>query len=77
MGMTYGTEPVKARIEPFVIAFMTATIRDAPSTKGKALGRVTRGTRLTFAGLTSGNWYMVEYKGDTAWVCETQSILIE
>ena len=44
-------------------------VRSAPNTAGKALGVAKKGTKLPYGGQTSENgWYLVEYKGQNAWV---------
>jgi hypothetical protein len=51
----------------------TAIVRDAPSTNGQPIGRLSRGTKVTAVG-TSGNWYHVKFgEGDAqeGWIFRT------
>jgi hypothetical protein len=51
----------------------TAIVRDAPSTNGQPIGRLSRGTKVTAVG-TSGNWYHVKFgDGDAqeGWIFRT------
>lgn len=64
--------------ENFVIAFANKThIYEGPSTKNKVIKTVSRGTRLPFAGLFSGQWLMVECDDQQGWISEAQGIYIE
>ncbi|MEO7095417.1 MAG: SH3 domain-containing protein, partial [Polyangiales bacterium] len=50
-----------------------ALVRDAPSTNGALLARLTRGTKVTIYGL-SGHWYHVKFgedQGKTGWIFRT------
>ena len=50
-----------------------ALVRDAPSTNGALVARLTRGTKVTIVGL-SGHWYHVKFGGDqgkAGWIFRT------
>jgi hypothetical protein len=51
----------------------TAIVRDAPSTSGQPIGRLSRGTKVSTIG-TSGNWYHVKFGDNDAqegWIFRT------
>lgn len=51
----------------------TAIVRDAPSTTGQPIGRLSRGTKVTTIG-TSGNWFHVKFGDNDAqegWIFRT------
>lgn len=51
----------------------TAIVRDAPSTNGQPIGRLSRGTKVSTIG-TSGNWYHVKFGDNDAqegWIFRT------
>jgi hypothetical protein len=51
----------------------TAIVRDAPSTSGQPIGRLSRGTKVTTIG-TSGNWFHVKFGDNDAqegWIFRT------
>ncbi len=51
----------------------TAIVRDAPSTSGQPIGRLSRGTKVSTVG-TSGNWYHIKFGENDAqdgWIFRT------
>lgn len=72
--LTDGTQPAR---------FVESTgngvnIRTAPSTvTGKKLGKVYKGDRLPYQGIISDEgWYLVEYRGQNAWISGKYSKLV-
>lgn len=47
-----------------------ALVRDAPSTAGTMIQRLTRGTKVEIFGV-SGNWYHIHFDGGDGWIFKT------
>lgn len=52
-------------------------VRSGPKTSYKILGVAKAGTKLTYRGKTSGDWYAVTYNGKNAWINKGGSKLIK
>jgi hypothetical protein len=65
--------PEKAATGTAEVEVDAALVRDAPSTNGALVARLTRGTKVTIVGL-SGHWYHVKFgpdDGKTGWIFRT------
>jgi hypothetical protein len=65
--------PEKAATGGAEVEVDAALVRDAPSTNGALVARLTRGTKVTIVGL-SGHWYHVKFgpdDGKTGWIFRT------
>jgi hypothetical protein len=66
-------EKEKAASGTVTVQVDTAIVRDAPSTTGQPIGRLSRGTKITAIG-TAGNWYHVKFGENDAqegWIFRT------
>jgi len=66
-------EKEKAASGVVTVQVDTAIVRDAPSTSGQPIGRLSRGTKISTIG-TAGNWYHVKFGDNDAqegWIFRT------
>ncbi len=66
-------EKEKAATGVVTVQVDTAIVRDAPSTSGQPIGRLSRGTKISTIG-TAGNWYHVKFGDNDAqegWIFRT------
>lgn len=66
-------EKEKAASGVVTVQVDTAIVRDAPSTSGQPIGRLSRGTKISAIG-TAGNWYHVKFGDNDAqegWIFRT------
>jgi len=67
------TEKDKSAVGSATVQVDTAIVRDAPTTSGQPIGRLSRGTKVSTVG-TSGNWYHIKFGENEAqegWIFRT------